>query len=158
VTVPNTSAPYIIGFGATWPGQELTFNGDVYTGSAGDPGFNVFDTSVGGGGYGNSVTFYLHHLVRTPAKLDTTNRQLLEGYFAHSWDATLSSTALRDGLPVGHPYKSSPPMLAAPSSSPGPRINVGGTWKSSTVYVKQSGIWKQATVSVKQSGTWKPLI
>ena len=49
-------------------------------------------------------------------------------------------------------------MLAAPSSSPGPRINVGGTWKSSTVYVKQSGIWKQATVSVKQSGTWKPLI
>ena len=93
VTVPSASTPFIVGIGATWPGQEFSFNGDVTTGSAGDPGFNVFDTSVGGGGYGNTVSLYLHHLVRTPAKLDTTNRQLLEGYFAHSWDATLSSTA-----------------------------------------------------------------
>jgi len=35
--------------------------------------------------------------------LDESERQKLEGYFAHRW-------GIENSLPSGHPYKSTPPL------------------------------------------------
>jgi hypothetical protein len=35
------------------------------------------------------------------------------------------------------------------------RINVGGSWKEASPYVKMGGVWRQATPYVRMGGVWK---
>jgi hypothetical protein len=58
---------------------------------------------------GGSVTNYysaisVKEIVVLYSAVTDTNRQLIEGYLAHKW-------GLQANLPVGHPYKSSPPTV-----------------------------------------------
>lgn len=55
-------------------------------------------------GTGNYFDGIIAEIIRIDSSIDTDTRYRIEGYLANKW-------GFEDNLPVGHPYKSSPPMV-----------------------------------------------
>lgn len=64
-------------------------------------------SSPGGSGY---VSAGIHEVVIT-SNLSDTDRQRMEGYLAHKWDALNGTTTLVAALPESHPWKSAYPTV-----------------------------------------------
>ncbi len=56
----------------------------------------------------------ISEIILIPNAVDQAQRQEIEGYLAHKWDAIHGDTVLRDALPVNHPYKTTPPGTNTP--------------------------------------------
>lgn len=61
--------------------------------------------------YGQQSAFSLGEILIVNQALSDADRQRVEGYLAHKWDAILGVTTLVAALPSGHPYKSAPPYV-----------------------------------------------
>lgn len=68
-------------------------------------------TIAGNGTQTNPTDLDFHEAVILPAAPDSAQRQKIQGYLAHKWDALLGVTTLVDALPSDHPYKSAAPTL-----------------------------------------------
>jgi VCBS repeat-containing protein len=61
--------------------------------------------------YSQQSAFSLGEVLIINQELSDADRQRVEGYLAHKWDAILGVTTLVAALPSGHPYKTSPPTI-----------------------------------------------
>ena len=93
-------------------GSELRLHGSTF--ASGNAGTNSWSQGVrlGASTHGVGVDAAYAEVVITGAVLDVADRQRVEGYLAHKWGTTAS-------LPAGHPYKTTPPITAAPATAPG---------------------------------------
>lgn len=81
---------------ATEPSQANYLTTGTQTwGFAGTSGFQVGGRQQSGTSFGDK---YISEIVCCSSNLSTSDRQKLEGYFAHKWNLT-------SALPSGHPYK-----------------------------------------------------
>ena len=89
-------------------------NGTAQTAKGGGT-FSGTSRGVSIGGYAGNLSQGwagpIYEFLILPRVCDLTERQLIEGYLAHKWDALLGVTTLVSALPSDHPYKSAAPTL-----------------------------------------------
>jgi len=56
----------------------------------------------------------ISEIILVPAAITEAQRQHIEGYFAHKWDAINGNSILRDAMPGSHPYKNVAPDSNTP--------------------------------------------
>jgi VCBS repeat-containing protein len=68
-------------------------------------------TEVGASYTPQAGKFGLGEYIIVNGAVSDADREKIEGYLAHKWDALLGITTYKDALPSGHPYKTSPPTI-----------------------------------------------
>lgn len=101
----------------TLPLNEFHLIGVLYHGANTelrlDGGTDVFPGNVGAQNgndvwIGNQSFMHIREVITLDYAAATADRQRIEGYLCHKW-------RIADRLPVGHPYKSSPPTIDGPN-------------------------------------------